>query len=320
MKILDTLEVTPRLEQMETSLRMKTGKPVIHIPLAGKAGEPGLNGRYIYDQQRGNIIELKSGYFDEYTVAHELAHGLMRADGFVSVGFIGEDWNFEEIAARIRSAILHPAMSAYMNRFKYDGQHEQHYRKKMGLFTNLKSLIALGDETEPWSRVIRALEFAETLLIFPKGVEKLERLFSKSAPRIWADSTQWQRMLLGHDLNTPYGCRAATVALVKELDSHLIQDGAERLLLDCLFVPWVFRLAEAQRPALSVFRLDHRRENETYVGFVRYVLDGSAVVRLILDGPKEASSLREEWGGLTALELMVSLEGKTPWNSARSLS
>ena len=313
MKILGQIEKTPQLLEMETLLRKKTGQPVIYQPLRGEGGEPDLTALYTYDPERGHIIELIVETSSEYTVAHELAHGLMWADGLVSAAFINRD--DEQVTGRIQAAILHPAMSTYLLPFDCQAQHESFYQEKVAQLCEMKGEIALVEELMAWESMIRALEFVETALISPKSIERLGSAFSESAPRIWRNTTGWRETLLHSDFDSPLGCREATVLLIRKLDSYLAQEGVEYSLLDRLVVPWVFRDSEAHQPALSIFRLDTKKVEGSYQGFLRYLRDESVVVRLNLDGPEEVPVPLGEWGMKTASDLVVRLEGKTPWNS-----
>ena len=309
VKILEALEKTPQLAAMEALLREKTSQPVVYENLVGEAGEPGLDGRYTYDPQRGHLIQLTIGKATQYTVAHELSHALMRADALVSAGFIEQEHT--EIAGRIRSTILHPAMSPYLLPFGFLPLHEAFYYKNIQLFSILREDIIQYDEKHALTVRIRALEFAETFLCRPASIKELGQQFSESAPRVWTYAIKWHNVVKNSDLRTPRGCRGATVALIKELDQHGVDSESEitKSLLDHLVVPWVYQENEAKRPALTVFQLDHKLINGSYQAFVRYLEDNSVVGRLCLEGQEEVPRLLEEWGKKTASDIIVELEG-----------
>lgn len=315
-KILGILEITPRLEKMENCLRKKTGRDICYLSLVGDNPELGLKGLYEYDEVQGNTIKLKVGddEISEYTVAHELAHGLMRVDGFVSAAHFEETEELEEVTGRIRATILHTAMSAYLIRFGYGPKHRNHYQGRYIMLSWAKDQIAQLDGTPGWNCMLQTLEFVETFLVIPESVGELRPIFSKRAPSIWKNAHKWWERLRRYRLNSALSCRKATVVLIKQLDSYLAGEGVAESLLDHLVVPAVLVKSERKQPAMSVFRIDTGEIEGSYFGLLRYLRDESIVARVPLKVPADVSRLLKEAGEVSASDFLIRMEGKTPSN------
>lgn len=306
VKILDTLEKTPKLARMERSLQEKSSQSVVYEQLLDEEAEPGARGRYIHDPQGGHIIKLRVDGLIEYTVAHELAHGLMKADGYVSAGFWEQDEILQRTVRLIRETVLHPAMSHYLVSFGYLESQKATYDKQVDYWLDHRQQITQRDNSFGWNPAFMALQFVEALLAVPECKVRLGKIMKTKAPNIWRITQRWHRRLKRFELTSPLSCRIATVALMKELDSYASTTDSHESLFDRIIVPVILRKSEKRSPALSVFRLDIRKMEGVHLGLLRYLRDGSVV--LPLDPEEFGETPRTQWPTITASELLVRVE------------
>ena len=303
-------EASPRIKKMEDELRLKTARSIYYLPLLEEDRKLGVLGQYRYDHERGHLIFLRSEdpKFTEYTVAHELAHGLMKANGYVSAGTSEQNKELLLAAALIRATVLHPAMSSYLLSFGYLEDHRSLYFTQVEFWLEKYKEIRKHDSASGWDLGFMALKFLEALLIVPECKSRLEGFIATGAPNIWNLTHRWYGKLGKSPLDSPTNCRRATVILLKEFDIHLLQSGIKKNLISCMDVPGILQNSEREKPAFSVFRLDITQEAGTIQGLLRYLGDNSVVARLVFRDPIDVQESLRELGKLTASGLLNWLE------------
>ena len=268
-----------RIARMQDDLERASGKPVLYELLQGTPQELLCRGEYAWEHTRGSVVRLIA-QSSEYDCAHELAHGLMVADGYpMAMGSIRDpNLAVREALSILGNTILHlPLHLAYLPRYGYAGEAQQHYIDAARELVSNPTKLRDNDNPDNYYCTFHATALVEIYFAKQDEWDELRKTVRKAAPNTWSLARNLiaaRKRRLG---DSPFHIRAALVEMIRVLDKFLRQFiSRKRTMFKWGIVGAVLRHRQADLEVQKVFKIDFYKSDKCFrLAYVKVIGDGS---------------------------------------------